>query len=363
MLMGRLNEDNPKTPLPITPLSGSRSRSGFGSGGLHDDPNQPYSITASEMNKGRRSHEDDIDSTRIDTERQRLHKLAQTKLRLVQQQNNYLLPTASSIEEKSTIKHGKDPKVSLESPFILEKDGSVIKLQQPNGDKLPGLLGQQSNFMKYHVFDEYETMKIQSRKSFRRRITDANVSAGVSRNAAEETDKSQEYWEEQVRALTKQNMEREPGLEIKANMVIGNGISFKDETIVEDGPAYEADIKPGSHRYTRSEYMMNFGQETNQEKIRNLAYQRHQLMSQGKTSNPILIQASQIDLSKIDSKIHGEEGQLSSGKLYLSNSSIDHLRSHREKTQRQIKTNRSKIQTQEKNAYDCLIVPKPKNLL
>ena len=111
----------------------------------------------------------------------------------------------------------------------------------------------------------------------RRRVTDVNVnnSTGISRNAVDESDKSQEYWEQQISALTKQNIEREPGLDIKANMVIGNGISFKDETIVEDGPAYQAEIKPGSHRYTRSEYMLNFGQETNQEKIRNLAYQRH----------------------------------------------------------------------------------------
>ena len=84
MMLGRLNDEAQKTPLPITPLSGnSKSRSGYGSGGFQDELNRPYSITASELNHGRRAPEDSIDSAHIDTERDRLHKLAQTKLRLV----------------------------------------------------------------------------------------------------------------------------------------------------------------------------------------------------------------------------------------------------------------------------------------
>lgn len=194
----------------------------------------------------------------------------------------------------------------------------------------------------------------ENRSQSRRRQTKSELTN--SRTAVDEMMKSSEFWKSQLSVLSKQNINQEAVLNIKSNMKIGNGICFKDDQSKENGPSYKDSCHKGGHRYTRSEYLEAFGQESKIEQLKQVIIRKNNLT--GTQSNKMLTQEQRSELEKVDYP----EQQLSEIKVgandynmqnLLSESSLDVVGKHSTINKLKVSqlTNRSKISQKSKQAY------------
>ena len=94
------------------------------------------------------------------------------------------------------------------------------------------------------------------------------MKSDLTSSKTEDMMKSTDFWKTQLSNLSKQNINQEAVLNIKSNMKIGKGICFKDDHVKENGPSYKDSKNGGGHRYTRSEYLEAFGQESKIEQLK-----------------------------------------------------------------------------------------------